>query len=194
MSTQSAEIRDSGFSDEANSVRFTATIASTLTLFAGDTGIKLVYLGAELDGKRHDCIEPRRQRGAEPLFVFGNAGDNTVAGTAYADQLYGAHGNDTLVGNAGDDQLQGDDGADILQGGAGNDRLDGGAGADTMAGGLGDDSYFVDDSGDVVTENAGEGTDRVNASINYALGANIENLALTGSKQRSTAPAMPPTT
>jgi hypothetical protein len=34
---------------------------------------------------------------------------------------------------------------------------------------------------DIVTENAAGGTDLVTASITYALGANLENLTLTGS-------------
>jgi VCBS repeat-containing protein len=58
--------------------------------------------------------------------------------------------------------------------------LDGGLGADTMAGGAGDDTYIVDNSSDVVTEAAGDGVDTVRASANYALGANVENLILTG--------------
>ena len=58
--------------------------------------------------------------------------------------------------------------------------LDGGAGADTMIGGTGDDAYVVDNTGDVVTESASEGTEVVNTSVNYTLGANIENLTLMG--------------
>lgn len=72
-------------------------------------------------------------------------------------------------------------GDENLEGTPGNDTLDGGAGADTMAGGDGDDSYVADDPGDVVTEASGEGTDRVLASVSYTLGANVENLTLTGS-------------
>ena len=79
--------------------------------------------------------------------------------------------NNSIVGNAGNNQLFG---------GAGADALNGGAGADTMAGGADNDTYTVDDVNDIVTELAGEGTDRVNSSVDFTLSANVENLTLTG--------------
>jgi len=45
-----------------------------------------------------------------------------------------------------------------------------------MIGGAGNDTYVVDNTGDVVTENASEGTDTVQSSVTYILGANVENL------------------
>ena len=68
----------------------------------------------------------------------------------------------------------------MLNAGDGNDVLNGGAGADNMAGGLGDDTYVVDNTGDLVTEGASAGTDLVQSTISYVLGANLENLTLTG--------------
>ena len=47
-------------------------------------------------------------------------------------------------------------------------------------GGLGNDTYVVDNTGDVVTENANEGIDTVQAAVTYTLAANVENLTLTG--------------
>jgi parallel beta-helix repeat protein len=64
---------------------------------------------------------------------------------------------------------------------AGDDTLTGSAGVDTMAGGAGNDTYIVNKEGDVVTEKAGEGIDHVRSSAKYTLGANVENLTLTGS-------------
>ena len=112
--------------------------------------------------------------------AIGGSGADTILGNDVANVLTGNAGDDILTGNAGDDTLLGGVGADKLSGGTGNDVLDGGAGADQMAGGTGDDSFVVDDSGDIVTEGAGEGIDRVTASVSYALAANVENLLLAG--------------
>ncbi|ESQ88994.1 hypothetical protein ABAC460_14535 [Asticcacaulis sp. AC460] len=68
-----------------------------------------------------------------------------------------------------------------LTGNAGNNALNGGAAKDTMAGGLGDDSYWVDNTGDKVVENNGEGFDTIYASVTYNLtGRYAEVLELTG--------------
>jgi Ca2+-binding RTX toxin-like protein len=50
-----------------------------------------------------------------------------------------------------------------------------------LYGGNGNDTYVVDNAGDVVVENGGEGADLVRSSISYTLGANVENLTLIGS-------------
>ena len=111
--------------------------------------------------------------------ITGNSGDNVLSGLGGNDTLLGGDGNDTLDGGAGDDALEGGGGIDTLDGGTGNDTLIGGAGTDAMAGGADNDTYFVDNSGDVVTENANEGTDTVQSSVSYVLSANVENLTLT---------------
>jgi Ca2+-binding RTX toxin-like protein len=49
-----------------------------------------------------------------------------------------------------------------------------------MAGGAGDDVYVVDNLGDSVIEGFSEGSDRVQSSVSFTLGADIENLTLTG--------------
>jgi type VI protein secretion system component Hcp len=106
------------------------------------------------------------------LVTIATDNGETVNGTAGNDMLPGLGGHDTIFGFAGND---------TLDGGIGNDTLDGGTGNDVMRGGLGEDSYVVDNVLDAVIENAGEGTDTVNASIHYRMTANVENLILSGS-------------
>ncbi len=88
-----------------------------------------------------------------------------------------------LTGGDGGEEITGGAAADTLNGGGGDDRLIGGLGVDTLAGGLGDDFYDLsgaEDASDSVTELADEGTDTLQAGFNATLGANIENLILTG--------------
>jgi Ca2+-binding RTX toxin-like protein len=84
------------------------------------------------------------------------------------------------TGNELNNTLLGNNGNNTLIGGAGNDILDGQAGNDIMQGGLGNDTYTLSSAGDVVTENANEGTDTVKTYLTYTLGNNLENLTLLG--------------
>ncbi len=86
----------------------------------------------------------------------------------------------TIDGNTGNNNINGGGGADTIIGGAGNDTVSGGGDADSLNGGTGNDVYYVDNSADVVTEAAGEGTDKVVSAVNYTLGATLENLDLNG--------------
>nr|WP_248595608.1 Ig-like domain-containing protein [Candidatus Accumulibacter phosphatis] len=96
------------------------------------------------------------------VIYTGTSGPENMLGTDAAEQFFALAGNDSVNGAGG------------------NDTIDGGEGADSMLGGLGDDVYFVDNVSDVVIENAGEGNDTVNSSLTWTLGANQENLTLTG--------------
>ena len=119
---------------------------------------------------------------------FANKGYDTVNSfitytlTANVERLNleNAGGQIDGFGNELDNTLNGNNFANYLFGGVGNDTLQGKGGADTLEGGLGDDVYYVDNIGDVVTELAGEGTDKVNSTISYTLTANVEQLYLTG--------------
>jgi Ca2+-binding RTX toxin-like protein len=106
----------------------------------------------------------------------GGAGSDTLVGI---ENLTGSDFNDTLTGNID---------SNVLTGGAGNDVLDGRGGADTMIGGAGHDLYYVDDSNDVIVENAGEGQDRVLAKADFTLAAGVEVETLGALNQLSTTP------
>lgn len=103
--------------------------------------------------------------------TFVGSGNFNGTGNALNNVITGGNGNDSLDGGTGNDTLIGGDGNDTLTGGAGTDRL---------VGGIGNDVYNVDNTNDTVVEAAAEGTDQVNASVSYTLGANVENLTLTG--------------
>ncbi|WP_414472641.1 beta strand repeat-containing protein [Microvirga sp. M2] len=114
--------------------------------------------------------------------VGENAGEGTDtvrASISYSLGLFSALENLVLTGS-GHLRGEGNEVANVITGNAGNNTLDGGAGADTLIGGLGNDTYIVDDIGDIIIENAGEGTDTVETSLSFTLGDNVENLVLTG--------------
>jgi trimeric autotransporter adhesin len=110
--------------------------------------------------------------------IHGNNSGNTLDGLDGADLLIGHGGSDTLRGGNHNDELYGSEDNDTLEGGAGSDTMDGGTGSDTMRGGAGDDSYFVDNGGDIVTENANEGHDTVYSSVTLTLRPNVEDLGM----------------
>ncbi|MGC3971154.1 MAG: calcium-binding protein [Pirellulales bacterium] len=66
--------------------------------------------------------------------------------------------------------LFGNELANTLFGNNGANFLDGGLGADIMTGFGGDDVYAVDNAGDVVVENAGQGNDAIYTTFSYILG------------------------
>lgn len=85
-------------------------------------------------------------------FVFGTAGNDTMAGTSGADRLHGGNGRDILRGLMGDD---------YLSGGGGRDRILGGGGDDVIAGNRGDDRLIGGAGADVFLFRQGDGSDRI---------------------------------
>lgn len=130
--------------------------------------------GTEKIGQGVDTVQSsvtyKLQSNVENLLLTGTA---NIDGTGNAQKNY-------ITGNSGANKLNGDNGADQLVGGGGNDVLAGGAGSDLLMGGLGDDFYFVDDTGDMVSESDDEGKDTVYSKVTYALTDNVENLTLAG--------------
>ncbi|MFW9270565.1 M10 family metallopeptidase C-terminal domain-containing protein, partial [Pseudomonas sp. NR3] len=104
--------------------------------------------------------------------LAANVEDGQLLGAAALSLTGNALGN-SLTGNAAANTLNGLDGADIL---------DGGAGIDTLIGGTGNDTYVVDNLRDVISETSSLASeiDTVRSSVSWSLGANLENLTLTG--------------
>lgn len=140
--------------------------------FAGD-GIDTIYSYITWDlvqrGDAYEEFEILRLRGTDDINGTGNALDNDISGNSGFNVLRGRDGDDLLRGLVGDDALLGGSGNDTLIAGSGSNTMDGGTGADSMTGGDGDDSYQVDNIGDQIFEQLGEGYDTVYASITWDL-------------------------
>ncbi|ESQ90951.1 hypothetical protein ABAC460_07690 [Asticcacaulis sp. AC460] len=122
-------------------------------------------------------------------YVVQNTGDNVVEANGQGTDLIESSVTYNLTGRyvetltlTGTDAINatGNGQANTLNGNAGDNVLDGGAGIDTMSGGAGNDTFIVNIVSDQAYENADEGTDLVLSTCNFTLGANIENLTLTG--------------
>ena len=132
--------------------------------------------------------------GGDDTYVVDNAGDIVVEAANEGTDTVRSSVTYTLTANVenlvltGSSSVNGtgNDLGNALTGNTGSNILDGRGGADWMAGGRGNDTYVVDNTGDVVVENFNEGTDKVISSIDYTLGANVENLTLTGTAVSAT--------
>jgi serralysin len=87
----------------------------------GGTGFDFAYYSQAISGVRADLAEIKSRTGdvAGDTFIFVDC----LAGSQYADNLYGDHRSNMLVGRASNDWLSGRNGDDSLYGGACNDAF-----------------------------------------------------------------------
>jgi Ca2+-binding RTX toxin-like protein len=143
--------------------------------------------GDELDGGTG--ADSMTGKGGDDTYIVDDAGDTVTEAVGEGTDEVKSSISFTLPANVENLTLTGSSNingtgntlANTLVGNSGNNTLDGGSGADSMSGGAGNDTYVVDNAGDTVTESAGGGTDTVQSGVTFTLGANIENLTLTGS-------------
>ena len=165
------------------------------------------FVSTSVDFTLPDDVEHMYLSGTGDINGTGNALKNTIRDNAGINILAGGAGNDSyVVQNTGDQVIElanaGTDyvnstasftlGANIenlvLKGttninGTGNDRnnnLTGNTGINVLAGAAGSDHYFVQNTGDQVVEQPGEGTDFVHTSVDFTLPDNVEHMYLTG--------------
>ncbi|OYY36046.1 MAG: hypothetical protein B7X65_09630, partial [Polaromonas sp. 39-63-25] len=110
-----------------------------------------------------------------------NGGRDTLISRISAATLAANVEDGVLLGSAA--SLTGNELSNVLTGNNAGNTLDGGLGADVLIGGKGNDLYIVNSQADSVVENAAEGSDTIEASVNYSLGDNVEHLTLTGSAE-----------
>lgn len=163
----------------------------------GRGGVKIVGDAGSLTGSSVAITSDMNGDGVSDL-IIGNAGVGAESvNIVYAPaewgpdrNVYGTNGDDTM----GDGYTSGmytiGNGNDQIAALGGNDVIDGGLGADRMDGGAGDDTYYVDNVGDNVIEEDGNGTDTVISSINAVLANNVEVLELTGAARVGTGNAL----
>jgi Ca2+-binding RTX toxin-like protein len=130
---------------------------STVDGGTGNDTINTVGGGITHGGEGDDIITSTSTYYASQL--YGDAGNDTIYGSAYYDQIEGGDGNDTIYGawplldDGSGTQSSGD--GDNLKGGAGSDTIYGDLGNDTIDGGSDDDFLYGGGNSDTVTGGSG---------------------------------------
>ena len=97
-----------------------------------------------------DLADPTRNTGEAAGDLYVSIED--LAGSSFADTIYGDANNNRLFGREEEDQLFGRAGDDYLNGGGHADTLDGGDGNDTLRGGNTRDTFIFNDGQDVIED------------------------------------------
>ncbi|MDR3391640.1 MAG: DUF2974 domain-containing protein [Sulfuriferula sp.] len=123
------------------------------------------------------------------LVFSANSGDFLTGGTG-SDTIYGYGAGQSLTAGTGDQHIYGTGADQLITGGAGNDTLIGlgaddtlvaGSGWATLIGGTGNETFVINNVSDIIqAQSTGTNVNTVMSSVNYAAGANIQNITLTG--------------
>jgi Ca2+-binding RTX toxin-like protein len=185
----------------------TDTVKSTITATLSDNVENLILLGSlDIDGTGNSLNNTLTGNSGTNT-LDGASGNDTMIGGAGDDTYFVGSSGDKVIesANRGTDAVissisytlttnvenltlvginpingTGTSAVNIITGNDGANILDGNAGADHLTGGDGDDTYIVDNTGDVVTEAAGQGLDTIKSSVSHTLESEVENLTLTG--------------
>jgi VCBS repeat-containing protein len=143
----------------------------SITEFAGEGNDRIITTVSYTlsGGQEIETLMTADQAGTAAIDLTGNALAQVIIGNAGANLLSGGGGGDYLIGLGGDDVLVGNAAApSALQGGTGNDW------------------YYVFQTGDSITEFAGEGNDRIITTVSYTLSAGVEVETLAAADQAGT--------
>jgi len=140
------------------------------TFSTGAISTTLIAIEAVNAGSGNDTISTTGLGGEQ---VWGNGGNDSIAGGLNNQTLYGGAGNDSIYGDGFTSQASGV--GDYIDGGDDNDHIEGAGGADTILGGNGND-FITGDRGFVFADNdsldGGAGTDTVSYQ-NSTAGVNV---------------------
>jgi subtilisin family serine protease len=149
----------------------------TLSTFTGFVGATLSTVGGD-DTLAGSDFADMLSAGDGNDSVRGGIGNDVLNGGSGNDTLAGGVNNDTLLGGMGDDLLNGDGGNDVLRGHGGNDTLLGGRGHDTLLGSGGNDSLAGDEGNDILNGGVGRDTlDGGDGNDGLAGGAGADSLS-----------------
>jgi Ca2+-binding RTX toxin-like protein len=109
---------DDVYSDHHSSLTLSSTTQGT------DSTARMIDLEKIYAGEGNDIVDltsanfiltKLTSTEAFAVFIYGEAGNDTLWGSNGDDYIFGGAGNDTLFGGAGTDYLEGGDGADVFQ-------------------------------------------------------------------------------
>ncbi|MHC1998875.1 calcium-binding protein (plasmid) [Methylobacterium sp. CM6241] len=149
-------------------------------VMTGGAGDDMYFVGAAGDQVIEGVDEGNDTVRSAVDYALGTNVENVILLGSDGINATGNEGDNSLIGNSGNNRLDGGAGADRLNAGDGDDVLVGGTGADVMRGGAGNDTYVIDDAGDVVAEEAGQGFDTLRSTVSHTMEANTEKLVLSG--------------